>query len=160
MKRIHVIGCILPLSHPSLPREQCVKWATVQKKISDISICLLCFVVFLKLAQSTWVTLEFQTAFRCGETGRKYLLPCSWLSIRSLKEKYLPQWQPKQNFNVNNENENEICLFYRNFRYIYTIYWIKETRDVIIKRFAGYLGSTIRVLFSQNTQVATACVET
>lgn len=75
------------------------------------------YVFYLKLAQSTWVTLEFQTAFRCGETERKYLLPCSWLSIRSLsEEKYLPQWQPEQNFKVNNQIKYFCCSLKKTYR--------------------------------------------
>lgn len=50
MKRIHVIGCILPLSNPSLPREQCVKRATVQKKISDITFMSSTLYGFLKVS--------------------------------------------------------------------------------------------------------------
>ena len=50
MKRIHGIGCILPLSHPSLPREQCVKSATVQKKVSDITFISSMLCSFLKVS--------------------------------------------------------------------------------------------------------------
>lgn len=77
MKRIHVIGCILPLSNPSLPREQCVKRATVQKKISDITFMSSTLYGFLKVSAEHLSHTGISTAFRCGETERKYLLPCS-----------------------------------------------------------------------------------